>query len=197
MRLAAAALTGYVIGTLPSAAAAAKLATKGQVDIHTAGTGNPGAMNAMSVLGKKWGLAVMAADIAKGVAACQAGRRVAGRPDGAHIAGTAAVIGHCYPAWTGFKKGGKGVATGVGQCIATFPVMVPANLAVAATTAVPKLRNRSRAAMVVSTAAWVGSAVVWHRKRLANAWGPPPTKALPLAAAASSAVILRRFYRES
>lgn len=197
MRLAAAALTGYVIGTLPSAATAAKLATRGAVDIHTAGTGNPGAMNAISVLGKKWGLAVMAADIAKGIAAAQLGRRIAGTPDGAHIAGTAAVIGHCYPAWTGFKKGGKGVATGVGQCIATFPVMVPANLAVAATTAVPKLRNRSRAAMVVSSATWIASALLWHKKKLPNAWGPPPTKGLPLAAVASSAVILHRFYRES
>lgn len=195
MRLAAAAVTGYVIGTLPSAATAAKLATKGAVDIHTAGTGNPGAMNAISVLGKKWGLVVMAADIAKGIAACQAGRRFA--PEGGHVAGTAAVIGHCYPAWTGFKKGGKGVATGVGQCIATFPVMVPANLAVAATTAVPKLRNRSRAAMVVSSITWVLSALLWHKRKLPNAWGPPATKALPLAAAASSAVILQRFYRES
>lgn len=195
MKLAAAALAGYVIGTAPSAAAAAKLATRGAVDIHTAGTGNPGAMNAITVLGKKWGLAVMAADIAKGVAACQAGRRIAGgNPDGAHVAGTAAVIGHCYPAWTGFKKGGKGVATGVGQCVATFPVMVPANLAVAATTAVPKLRNRARGAMVVSTIAWTAGALLWWRRRLPNAWGPPPTAALPLAAAASSAVILRRFY---
>lgn len=194
MGLAAAAVAGYLLGTIPSAATVAKIATRGAVDIHSAGTGNPGAMNAITVLGKKWGVAVMAADIAKGAVAARAGRRLAHNPDAAHVAATAAVVGHCYPVWTGFKKGGKGVATGVGQCAATFPAAVPFNLAATATTALPKLRNRARSATLVGTLAWTAAALLWWRRRLPNAWGPPPSAALPLSAAASSAVILRRFY---
>lgn len=192
-RLAAAALTGYALGTVPSADIASRLATGGAVDLRATGSGNPGAANAMGVLGKKWGLAVMAVDIAKGAAASAAGRRIAGT-NGAHLAGTAAVVGHCLPAWNGFK-GGKGVATGVGQCAMTFPVFAPIDLAVAAASAVPKWRTRTRASTTVGLLAWVAGAVVWWRKKLPNAWGPPPTAALPAAAAASSAVILWRFSR--
>jgi len=189
-RLAAAAATGYALGTLPSASTAARIASKGAIDIRQSGTGNPGAMNAIGVLGKKWGLAVMAADIAKGAAAAAAGRRLAGT-NGAHLAATAAVVGHCHPP---SGQGGKGVATGVGQCAATFPAALPFNVAVAATTVLPKLRSRAKTATLIGSIAWLATALVWWRKRLPNAWGPPPTKALPLAAAASSAVILNRFY---
>lgn len=193
VRLAAAALTGYALGTVPSADIASRLATGGTVDLRATGSGNPGAANAMGVLGKKWGLAVMAVDIAKGAAASSAGRRIAGT-NGGHLAGTAAVIGHCLPVWNGFK-GGKGVATGVGQCAVTFPVFAPIDLAVAAVSAVPKWRTRTRASTTVGLVAWVLGAILWWRKKLPNAWGPPPTAALPAAAAASSAVILWRFSR--
>lgn len=185
-RLAAAATTGYALGTVPSASTAARLASSGAIDIHAAGSGNPGAMNAIGVLGRKWGLAVMAADVAKGALAATAGRSLAGAM-GAHLAATAAVVGHCHPP---SGKGGKGVATGAGQCAATFPVALPLNAAAAAIGT-----RRARAATTVSAAGWVALAVLWWRKRLPNAWGPPPTAALPLAAATSSAVILRRFFR--
>jgi glycerol-3-phosphate acyltransferase PlsY len=104
-----AAALGYLLGTIPSADLAARLASRGTVNLRDAGTGNPGAANAASLLGPRWGAGVMAADIAKGFVACQAARLVAGEP-GAYVAGTAAVVGHCYPVWSGFR-GGKGVAT--------------------------------------------------------------------------------------
>ena len=192
-RLASAAVVGYAVGTFPNADIAARLATGGATDLRRAGTGNPGAANAMSVLGKKWGIGVMVADIGKGAAACTAGRRIAGGT-GAHVAGTAAVVGHCLPVWNGFR-GGKGVAAGVGQCAATFPAALPVNLAVAAVSAVPKWRSRSRATTVVGLLTWVAAAVVWWRRKLPNGWGPAPTAALPAAAAASSGVILWRFLR--
>src|SRR6187200_112525 len=50
-RLAAAAATGYLAGTLPSADLAARLATGGAADLRTTGSGNPGAANAINVLG--------------------------------------------------------------------------------------------------------------------------------------------------
>lgn len=186
-RLAAAAAAGYAVGTLPNADIAARVATKGATDLRLAGSGNPGAANAMAVLGTKWGLAVMAADVAKGAAAAQLGRRMAGGA-GAHAAGSAAVVGHCLPVWNGFR-GGKGVAAGVGQAAATFPPALPV-LALAAVA-----RRRTRPATTIGVLAWVLAAVVWWRKRLPTAWGPEPTAALPVGAAASSAVILWRFWR--
>src|SRR3954453_1276454 len=97
-----AAATGYLAGTVPSADLAARAATGGSTDLRAAGSGNPGAANAMKVLGARWGYVVMAADIAKGALACRLGRRLAG-DSGAHVAGTAAVVGHCFPVWNRFK----------------------------------------------------------------------------------------------
>jgi acyl phosphate:glycerol-3-phosphate acyltransferase len=193
-RLLAAAAVGYAAGTFPSADVATKLATRGDVDLRAAGSGNPGAANAIKVLGPAWGYAVMAADIAKAAGAAAAGRRLCGT-DGAHVAGTAAVVGHCWPAWNGFR-GGKGVAASVGQCLVTFPAYFPIDLAVAGlTSASPRWKQRAYAATAVASACWVAAGVVWWRRRWPNLWGPPPTSALPLAAAASSAVILDRFRR--
>src|SRR3954452_4046094 len=192
LRLPAAIAVGYLAGTLPSADLATRLATGGATDLRVAGSGNPGAANAVKVLGPRWGYAVMAADIGKGAAAAGIGRRVAGA-SGANAAGTAAVFGHCWPVWNGFR-GGKGVATSVGQCVATFPAYTPIDLTIALVTSIsPRWKQRAYAATVVASACWVGGAAVWAWRGWPNLWGPRPTKALPVAAAATSAVILSRF----
>jgi glycerol-3-phosphate acyltransferase PlsY len=190
-RLAGAAVLGYLTGAVPVADLAARLAGGG-ADLRSAGSGNPGAANAMAVLGPRWGYAVLVADVAKGAVASAAGRRVAGDL-GAHVGGTAAVAGHCWPVTAGFK-GGKGVAASVGQCLVTFPAYFPIDLAVAGlTSASPRWRRRAMAATAVASTCWVASGVVWWRRSLPNAWGPRPTPALPAAAAVSSALILHRF----
>ena len=189
--LAAAAAFGYLAGTLPSADLASRLAGS-RTDLRSVGSGNPGAANAIAHLGPAWGYAVMAADVTKGAVAARAGNRLAGGA-GAHLAGTAAVVGHCFPVWSGFR-GGKGVAASAGQCLATFPVYTPIDLGVAAATAAsPRWRRRSFAATALASAAWVAAGTLWWRRGWHNAWGPPATAGLPLAAAASSAVILYRF----
>lgn len=191
-RLGWAAALGYLAGTLPSADVAARLATGGTSDLRSAGSGNPGAANAITQLGPRWGYAVLAADVAKGAAAASVGRAVAGGT-GSHLAGTAAVVGHCFPVWSGLR-GGKGVAASAGQCLATFPAYTPIDLGVAAVTAIsPWWKRRAFATTATASVAWVGAAVLWWRYRWPNAWGPSPTAALPVAAAASSAVILYRF----
>lgn len=194
VRLAGAALLGYAAGTIPSADVATRLATGGSVDLRAAGSGNPGAANASKVLGARWGAGVMAADIVKAAVASRAGQRLAGGT-GAHVAGTAAVVGHCFPVWRGFKGGGKGVACSVGQCLATFPAYLPVDLGVAALTASGPWKQRARSATLMSSFFWVIGAAVWWRRDLPNAWGPKPTAGLPVAAAVSSAVILHRFFR--
>ncbi len=180
---------GYLIGTLPSADVAAHLATGGVADLRTTGSGNPGAVNAMAALGQGWGRAVMVADIAKGVVACTVGSRLAGR-SGADVAGAAAVVGHCYPVWNGFR-GGKGVAVSAGQCLATFPAYFPVDITVAY--AVARLRGRALPATAVASAVWVVCGLLWWRREWPNAWAPSPGPTLPLSAAVTSAVILTRF----
>ncbi len=187
----AAATVGYAAGLVPSADVAAQLATGGRVDLRTQGSGNPGGANAAAVLGARWGYAVMAADIAKGAVAARLGRRLAG-DTGQHLGAVMSVVGHCYPVTKGFQ-GGKGVGCSVGQCLTTLPAYLPVDLAVAGAVAAGPWKQRAFAATTVSSAVWVVAATLWWRRGWPNAWGGTPTAALPLAAAASTAVILQRF----
>lgn len=183
---------GYLLGTFPTADLVARRAAGGGVDLRQAGSGNPGTANALKVLGAKAGATVLVGDMGKGAAACAVGGLVAG-PIGAHLAGTSSVIGHCYPVWTGFR-GGKGVATSVGQCLATFPAYFPIDVAVAVVTmSNPRWKQRAFTATVASSSAWVIGGVVWWVRGRGNLWGPRPTAMLPLAAALSSLVIIQRF----
>ncbi len=188
-RVVASAAVGYLVGTLPSADVAARLASGGEIDLRTTGSGNPGAVNAMAALGAGWGWGVLVADIAKGAGACVVGGRLAGAA-GADVAGTAAVIGHCYPIWNGCR-GGKGVAVSSGQCLATFPVYFPFDLGVA--WAVARARGRALPATAVASLAWVACAALWWRRGWSNGWGRRPGPSLALTAAATSAVIMVRF----
>jgi len=191
LRLFSAAAGGYLLGTVPSSGVAAKLATGGSVDLRSSGSGNPGGMNARRVLGRRVGAVVMAADIAKGVAACGWGRRSAGDL-GAHLAGVAAVAGHCYPLWTRFR-GGKGVATSFGQCVYTFPAYAPVDVAIATAVArTPGVGRPALTSVAVSSTAWLLASLLWWRRGLPNLWGPRPTAALPLANAATVLVIASR-----
>lgn len=191
--LGAAATAGYLFGTIPSADVAAHFATRGEVDMRVHGSGNPGAFNAMGVLGKKWGYAVGVADVAKGVAGASAGRMLAGDL-GAHVGGTAAVVGHCYPVWKRFH-GGKGVASGIGQFLATSPAQLPVQVAAGLTGALSPKR-RALAISVALGTGWIACSVVWWRRDLPTLWGPPPTVALPIAATTTTAIVLQRFLRD-
>ena len=193
MQWVAALVLGYLLGTFPTADLATRLASRGssraRIDLRTAGSGNPGAANAAQVLGTKWGLLVLAGDVAKAVLACVVGRRLAG-PSAACWAGTSAVVGHCLPVWTGFR-GGKGVACSAGQCGATFPAYAPIDLFVAYATA--KWKRQAFAATAVAGLAWIGFATLWWAASWPNLWGPRHVGALPMSAIASTAVILAKF----
>jgi acyl phosphate:glycerol-3-phosphate acyltransferase len=186
--LISAAATGYLLGTAPSGDVASRIATGGSAELRSSGSGNPGGMNARRVLGHRIGAVVISADIAKVVVACSWGRRRAGDV-GAHVAGAAAVAGHCYPLWSRFR-GGKGVATSLGQCVYTFPACAPVDVALALAVArVPGLRRPALVSVAVSSIAWLLASVTWWRRGLPNLWGPRPTAALPLANAATVLVI--------
>ena len=180
---------GYLAGTFPSASVASRLASGGTIDLRSAGSGNPGALNAAQQLGSTWGICVLIVDAAKGYVGAAVGRRLAGDA-GAYLAATAAIGGHIAPVWS-HLRGGKGVATSAGACLAVFPAYFPIDAAVAAIGAAgtrdPEMATR------LSSLAWTISAVVWWRRRWPNAWGPRPTAGLPLFAAAGSAMILTKF----
>ena len=108
-------LLGYLLGSLPSGFLAGKWC-KG-VDLRTIGSGSTGATNVLRNVGKKPALVVFLVDVAKGAAAVLlAGALTQSNPLNDWIqvlAGLAALAGHIWPVWLGFK-GGKAVATGLG-----------------------------------------------------------------------------------
>jgi glycerol-3-phosphate acyltransferase PlsY len=194
-RFATATLGAYLLGSVQSADIAARLAAghdgSGHKDLRAQGTGNPGGLNAAKVLGTRWGLGVMAADIAKGAVASALGRRIAGN-DGAYAAGTAAVVGHCLPVWSGFR-GGKGMATSAGSAAICFPAYMPVDIAVAGATLGLSRGSANRAAYVSSAVFLIASALWWRSGRR-NLWGPSPTWGLPAYAALTGGLISWRFY---
>jgi len=191
LRTIVAAIAGYLIGTIPSADIATRLASRrrGPSDLRSSGTRNPGALNAAKTLGWRWGALVLAGDMGKGVFASIAGRRFGGA-NGAYAAGAASVVGHCLPVWNGFR-GGKGVATSAGTSLVCFPAYAPVDVGLA--TALTFLsRGRAELSAGVTSAVFVLAATYWWAAGRENAWGPKPTAGLPLYAVVSSAIIIQR-----
>jgi glycerol-3-phosphate acyltransferase PlsY len=85
-------------------------------DLRTEGSGNIGAANALRSLGRGGAVAVLLLDALKGALPVIAGRAL-GDDDIAMAAAFAAILGHCFSPFLGFR-GGKGVATNFGAVIA-------------------------------------------------------------------------------
>ena len=92
----------------------------GSIPFAFLASGNLGAANVFRTLGREMGIAVMAADILKGVVAVVIARLLTDDPWPA-VAAAAAMAGHVFPVWLGFK-GGKGVAVAGGAVIALMPL---------------------------------------------------------------------------
>jgi acyl phosphate:glycerol-3-phosphate acyltransferase len=122
--LIAAALLGYLLGSIPFGLLLTRMAGLG--DIRSIGSGNIGATNVLRTGNKRLALATLLLDGAKGAAAVLIARAI--NPELAVIAGAFAFIGHLFPIWLKFK-GGKGVATGLGTWLAlAWPIGVMACL---------------------------------------------------------------------
>jgi glycerol-3-phosphate acyltransferase PlsY len=187
-------VAGYGLGTFPSADIATRIAGAEGSTVREHGTGNPGGLNASHVLGRRWGVLVGMADIAKGVAAAAVGRRLAGER-GANLAASAAVFGHCHPLG---RPGGKGVATSVGQVIGTFPAYLPVDAGVAlSTAALPWFRRRTETATIAAAVTWAVCGLAAWRRGWSTGRGQPTTLSVPVAAVVSSAAILGRFRAQS
>jgi glycerol-3-phosphate acyltransferase PlsY len=111
-------LAGYILGALPFALWVSRL--RG-VDILAVGSGNPGMTNVWRTLGWKPALPVAVLDIAKGAVATWLGGTLTHSILWALLAGIAAVLGHSFSFWIGFK-GGKSVLTAFGVFLYLVPV---------------------------------------------------------------------------
>ncbi|RKZ31040.1 acyl-phosphate glycerol 3-phosphate acyltransferase [bacterium] len=105
---------GYLVGSIPFGFIFVKLSKN--VDLRSYGSGSTGATNVSRVLGKKVAALVAVLDALKAIGAYAIVINLTANPLAAFIAALAAIVGHCYPVWLGFK-GGKGVSTSFGAAI--------------------------------------------------------------------------------
>ncbi|WP_343701666.1 glycerol-3-phosphate 1-O-acyltransferase PlsY [Chitinophaga sp.] len=116
----------YMIGSF----ATAVWVSKGVfgIDIREHGSGNAGATNTFRVLGPKAGTFVMLVDMLKGILAVRLSYLIPPYDTPEQLInlqvglGLAAVVGHIFPIWAGFR-GGKGIATLFGMVLAIQPLV--------------------------------------------------------------------------
>ena len=115
----------YLLGSIPSSYILLRL-VRG-VDIRTVGTGNAGALNTYQQLGAPAALAVLAADVSKGVPAVLLPTWIGAPNWASYCSAGAVVMGHNWPVFLNFR-GGKGAATIVGVGLALAPLLVAISL---------------------------------------------------------------------
>jgi glycerol-3-phosphate acyltransferase PlsY len=116
----------YLLGSIPFSFLVARLF--GIKDVRAVGSGNVGATNVMRQAGKTAGLLAFVLDAAKGAVVALLAQRLEGESSPlVPLAAAAAVLGHMYPVWLGFR-GGKGVATGAGALLPLAPAATLAGL---------------------------------------------------------------------
>jgi len=122
-------LLSYLLGSVSGSMVVGALR---HVDIRQSGSGNAGGTNAFRTQGFWFALGVVIIDIGKGLLAAWAmpalplalPASAAIQPYLPPACGFAAVVGHCYPVWYGFR-GGKGAATAIGALLVIEPAALP------------------------------------------------------------------------
>lgn len=113
-------LASYLVGAIPTSYLVVRI-VKGQ-DLRKVGSGNLGATNLYRVLGWRYAVPVALFDMLKGALPVVVfGPRAGGGAVLALGLGAAAVVGHVFPVFLGFR-GGKGVATGAGVVLGLAPL---------------------------------------------------------------------------
>ena len=112
-------VVSYLLGSVPMGIIVAKL--MGGADPRSGGSGNIGATNVNRTLGKGAGIITLLGDMLKGAAPTYYAIYYVGGADLISLVALAAILGHLFPLYLGFK-GGKGVATGFGVLIVVSPL---------------------------------------------------------------------------
>jgi len=112
----------YLVGAIPTSLIVGKL-LKG-IDLREHGSRNLGATNVYRVLGWRYAIPVALLDILKGtIPVLLFAPRISPSLVTALLVGIAAIVGHVYSVFAGFK-GGKGVATATGVMLGLTPAAV-------------------------------------------------------------------------
>ncbi len=131
-------LAGYLLGSIPAGWLAGHWLAG--IDLREVGSGSTGATNVLRQVGKGPALAVLVVDVLKGSSAVLLAKALlqpiaitAGSDWWVVAAGLAALAGHIWPIWLGWR-GGKAVATGLGLLLGLVPAVGLACLGVFLTT---------------------------------------------------------------
>ncbi len=116
----------YLIGAIPFGLVVGKFSRN--IDLRDFGSGNIGAANALRTLGWKASALVFVLDIAKAVVAVLLARVFTGLPVVEALCGFAAIVGHNWPVYIGFR-GGRGVSSSLGVMLVFSPLIAVAGLA--------------------------------------------------------------------
>ena len=111
-------IISYLLGSIPMGLLLTRLAGRG--DLRKVGSGNIGATNVMRVGGLRMAALAWALDMLKVILSVIIGRAFGDLGFGAWC-GVAAIVGHCFPIWLGFR-GGKGVSGLFGMILAISPL---------------------------------------------------------------------------
>jgi glycerol-3-phosphate acyltransferase PlsY len=109
----------YLIGAIPFGLLFTRWFS--DIDVRTVGSGNIGATNVLRAAGKKAAILTLFADCLKGLLPVLATRLLFHDDLTSVLSGAAALLGHTFPVYLGFK-GGKGVATSFGLALALTPL---------------------------------------------------------------------------
>ena len=177
-------LASYLMGAIPTSYLLSRLFAG--IDLRAHGSGNLGATNLYRVLGWKYAIPAAAIDIAKGtVPVLLFAPQVSGSQLFALACGAAAILGHVFSVFVGFK-GGKGVATAAGVMLGLAPLALAVSAVVwvvlvrltgyvsvgsiAAAAVLPLavylLQDSSSPALVWIAAAIAAAVILLHRKNI-------------------------------
>jgi acyl phosphate:glycerol-3-phosphate acyltransferase len=150
---------GYLIGSIPFGLLLGR-AVRG-LDVRDLGSGSIGTTNVLRAVGPGAAAATFALDVGKGAAAVRCARALHAGPAGEVTAGIAAMVGHSWPVFAGFR-GGKSVATAFGVLLEVSPEASGWALA-GGLTALATTRTMSVASLVAAGSATVGAGVATAR----------------------------------
>jgi glycerol-3-phosphate acyltransferase PlsY len=177
-------LASYLMGAIPTSYLLSRLFAG--IDLRAHGSGNLGATNLYRVLGWKYAIPAAAIDIAKGtVPVLLYAPQASGSQLFALACGVAAILGHVFSVFVGFK-GGKGVATAAGVMLGLAPLAVGVSAviwavlvrltgyvsvgSIAAAAVLPLavylLQDHSSPALVWIAAAIAAAVILLHRKNI-------------------------------
>lgn len=184
-----AALTGYLIGSVPTAGFLAGL--KG-IDLRSEGSANPGSNNALQTGGPLLGASVLIVEAAKGFGAVSLGYYLAD-DIGAIAAGIGAVAGNVFNIWYRFD-GGKGLGISLGVLAAAWPWVLPYVLGLLIA-AVLIIRSAGIATLM-ALAGLIVLAIIWKQNQWSTG-GIEPDTGLIVLAMAMTAIMGWKHWRDS